>query len=91
MTSSWVVKAEPREAEVLRHAAGEVIVAVVEERWRERNRLHALLVDHVDRHGAVIKEPRVEELHLELRRSVRPERAVGAEADVTPLVVTDVE
>src|SRR4029450_14076313 len=49
------------------------------------------LVDHVDRHPPVVEASGVKELHLEGRRPVYPERAVGPEADVAPLVVADAE
>jgi hypothetical protein len=83
------VHTEPGEAEVLRDAAGELVLAVVEVAGRERHRTHALVVDHVNRHGAVVVQAGMKELHLEREALVLPQRPFGTEADVTPLIIGD--
>src|SRR6185503_12190771 len=86
-----VVEAEAGVAEVLRHLAGEVVLPVVEVARRELERLHAVRVDGAQLHDAVVVEAGVEELHLEGQLLVAPEGAIGAEADVAPLVVTELQ
>ena len=60
-----VVDAEAGVAEVLRDAAREVVLAVVELVRVEVEVADALRVDDVDPDGAVVEEPGMEELHLE--------------------------
>ena len=83
------VHAETGKAEILRDPAGEVVVAVVEIAGREGNRMHALVVDGVHRHGAVIVEAGMEELDLKLEVFVAPEGVIRAEAHVAPLIIGD--
>ena len=86
-----IVDAEARIAELLRHPAGEVGLAVVELVGRELDRVRPLRLDDVHPHGPVVVQPRVEELDLEGHPPVTPERLLGAKADLSPLVVADLE
>jgi hypothetical protein len=86
-----VVDAEAGVAELLRHAAGELVLAVVELARREAQRRDDARLHDVDAHDAVVEQPRMEELHLERQLPVPPERALGAKADVAPLIVGELE
>jgi len=85
------VHAEAGEAEVLRHAAREVVLPVVEHVRREAKGLHARRLDEVHLHGAIVVQAGVKELYLEGELLRAPERLVGPEADVPPLVVAELQ
>jgi hypothetical protein len=84
-----VVEPQARVAEVLGHHAAELVATVVELARVERDGVDTLRVHHVHPHDAVVEEARVEELELEGEVRLPPDRELGAEADVPPLVVGD--
>jgi hypothetical protein len=85
------VETEAGKAEIVGHTAGEVVGAVVEQARRERDRLDAVGLDDVDGDGPTVKQTEVKELDLEAGATLAPEGAIGAKADVAPLVVADSE
>ena len=82
-----IVDAEPGVADVARDLARELVLAEVEELGRVGERMHAVRVDHVHLDAALEVETGVEELDLKGKLLVAPQRAIGLEADVAPLVV----
>src|SRR4030095_12650788 len=47
------------------------------------------VIDDIHRHGAIVIEAGMEELHLERQLLILPQRPLGTEADVAPLVIGD--
>ena len=53
--------------------------------------MNAVAADEIHRKDAIVVQPGVKELDLERRARIAPEPMIGAEADVAPLIVRDLE
>ena len=80
-------QAESGKAGVDRQTARDLVVAVVEEIGRVRNRRGNPVAQHVDDHRALIEMSKMKEFELETRVGLTEQRLVGAETDVAPGVV----
>ena len=81
---------EPGETQVLGHAVGDLVVAIVEQIGVVFDRLAGSVINHIDRHLTIEQKSHRGKLDFKRQSGIPPQAFIRPEADVAVLVVIQI-